>query len=267
MKYSISAIPGYPLKDGGRVFLTCRVASRAISTFRPVVTRLVRMLLVVLQELLNGNYSHVRDCPIMCTYVRIEKAHLEAEWVFIGARRKCVRGCWCSCLHNSWRGKDGRNLVQDLGSLCQQILPRPSSHKTQTAVAFELPAPGVSHLMNLQFRPFLVRVDMVRMARAGKSGSAHALKLDLDTSNCRFSRKLQYDFARQEVEIRIMRVPAIQEDCCGHGGSRPGPRGFGLGLGLGNPVVFRCRSFLQEGSNGKRGSGRDKNRSSHYCEE
>lgn len=72
MKYSISAIPGNPLKDGGSVFLTCRVVSRAISTFSPVVTRLVRMLLVAVQELLKGNYSIVRRSPKTYVYTCID---------------------------------------------------------------------------------------------------------------------------------------------------------------------------------------------------
>lgn len=54
-KYLISATPGNPLKDGGRVFLTCRLVSLATSTFNPEKLRLVSMLLVVLHELLKGN--------------------------------------------------------------------------------------------------------------------------------------------------------------------------------------------------------------------
>lgn len=70
------------------------------------------------------------------------------------------------------------------------------------------------------------------IASARKPGSAHALELDLNSSNCRFSRKLQHNLSRQKVEIGIMRVSAVQEDCCGHGDSRPGPRSLGIGLGI-----------------------------------
>lgn len=91
MKYSISAIPGNPLKEGGNVFLTCREVSRAISTFSPLVTRLVRILLVAVQELLKGNFSKSVELP---SHVLDQIANLEIKWVFIRSRRKGVRGRW-----------------------------------------------------------------------------------------------------------------------------------------------------------------------------
>ena len=91
MKYSMSAIPGNPLKEGGKVFLTCLEVSRAISTFSPLVTRLVRILLVAVHELLKGNYSKSVKPP---SQVQNQIADLEIEWVFVRSRRKGVRGCW-----------------------------------------------------------------------------------------------------------------------------------------------------------------------------
>lgn len=77
--------------------------------------------------------------------------------------------------------------------------------------------------MHLQLRALLVRMLIVWVPQARESRATLALQFDLDTANGRLGGKIQDNFACQEVEVCVVGMPTVQQDCRGHGDERPKP--------------------------------------------
>lgn len=76
--------------------------------------------------------------------------------------------------------------------------------------------------MDLQLRPLLIGMDILRISRPREPCPAFAFQLDLYSRNRRFILKCECHAAGEGIEIREVLVLAIQNNRGGHGAGRAG---------------------------------------------